>query len=72
MAKIVFGVDVAKGWIDSFGRYGHDQVATADILFYSAKVAAQGGCVVFRGDRGARGPASPLAVTRGGGDGLSG
>ncbi|MDZ7906474.1 MAG: transposase [Cypionkella sp.] len=56
MAKIMFGVDVAKGWIDSFGPCGHERVATADIPSYAAKVAAQGGCVVFEATGGLEAP----------------
>ncbi|MDZ7906135.1 MAG: hypothetical protein U5N55_10430 [Cypionkella sp.] len=48
MAKIMFGVDVEKGWIDSFGPCGHERVATADIPAYAAKVAAQGGVLCSR------------------------
>lgn len=56
MTENVFGVDVAKGWIDSFGPCGHERVLTKDIPVYAAKVAAIGGRVVFEATGGLEAP----------------
>jgi transposase len=56
MAENVFGVDVAKGWIDSFGPAGHARVLTKDIPDFAAMVAAQGGRVVFEATGGLEAP----------------
>lgn len=56
MTENVFGVDVAKGWIDSFGPDGHARVLTANLADYAARVAAQGGRVVFEATGGLEAP----------------
>lgn len=56
MTENVFGVDVAKGWIDSFGPAGHERVLTKDIPTFAARVAAQGGRVVFEATGGLEAP----------------
>lgn len=56
MTENVFGVDVAKGWIDSFGPAGHERVLTRDIPAFAARVAAIGGRVVFEATGGLETP----------------
>ena len=56
MTENVFGVDVAKGWIDSFGPAGHERVLTKDIPDFAARVAAIGGRVVFEATGGLEAP----------------
>jgi transposase len=56
MAENVFGVDVAKGWIDSFGPAGHERVLAGDIPAYAAKVARLQGRVVFEATGGLEAP----------------
>jgi transposase len=56
MTENVFGVDVAKGWIDSVGPDGHARVLTADLACYAARVAALGGRVVFEATGGLESP----------------
>lgn len=56
MTEVVFGVDVAKGWIDSFGPEGHERVALAALSDFAARVAAAGGRVVFEASGGLEGP----------------
>lgn len=56
MTENVFGVDVAKGWIDSFGPAGHERVLTRDIPAFAARVAALGGRVVFEATGGLEAP----------------
>lgn len=56
MTENIFGVDVAKGWIDSVGPEGHERVAVGDLAGYAARVAALGGRVVFEATGGLEAP----------------
>lgn len=56
MTKNVFGVDVAKGWIDSIGPHGQERVLTADLAGYAARVAQARGRVVFEATGGLEAP----------------
>ena len=47
MTQIVFGVDVAKSWIDVAGPDGHRRVENTDLDSFAHRVAASGGRVVF-------------------------
>ena len=42
MTENVYGVDVSKHWIDSFGPSGHERVGVGDLAAYAARVAAAG------------------------------
>ena len=42
MTENVYGVDVSKHWIDSFGPSGHERVGIGDLAAYAARVAAAG------------------------------
>lgn len=48
----VFGVDVAKSWVDVVGPDGHERVSNADLGAFAQRVARQGGRVAFEASGG--------------------
>lgn len=48
----VFGVDVAKNWVDVAGPDGHVRIANADLPAFAVQVASVGGCVAFEASGG--------------------
>lgn len=56
MSDVVFGVDVAKGWIDSFGPDGARRVAVSELDGFARHVASLGGRVVFEASGGVEAP----------------
>ncbi|QBY01762.1 IS110 family transposase [Rhodophyticola sp. CCM32] len=52
MMENVFGVDVAKNWIDVAGPGGHERVGNRDLEAFARRVAAQGGRVAFEASGG--------------------
>lgn len=48
----VFGVDVAKNWIDAVGPDGHERVRNEDLSAFALRVAKQGGRVAFEASGG--------------------
>lgn len=48
----VFGVDVAKNWVDVTGPDGHTRIANADLPAFARQVAAVGGRVAFEASGG--------------------
>jgi transposase len=56
MTENMFGVDVAKAWIDSFGPSGRERVLTQDLAAYAARVAQVQGRVVFEATGGLDAP----------------
>ena len=56
MVETVFGVDVAKAWIDVVGPDGHARFATADLGRFAASVRKAGGKVVFEASGGCEAP----------------
>lgn len=47
MTQTVFGVDIAKSWIDVAGPEGHRRIENAGLDGFAEDVAVAGGCVVF-------------------------
>lgn len=56
MMENVFGVDVAKGWVDVVGPGGHERVANDDLKAFALRVAKQGGRVAFEASGGYEAP----------------
>ncbi len=52
MMENVFGVDVAKNWIDVVGPDGHARIANADLARFAGAVARAGGRVAFEASGG--------------------
>ena len=52
MMENVFGVDVAKNWIDVVGPDGHARIVNADLDRFTRNVAAVGGRVAFEASGG--------------------
>jgi transposase len=52
MTDIVFGVDVAKRWVDVVGPAGHERITNAGLDGFAARVASVGGRVVFEASGG--------------------
>ena len=50
--EIVFGVDVAKNWIDVVGPEGHECVNNDDLKAFALRVGKQGGRVAFEASGG--------------------
>ncbi len=48
----VFGVDVAKNWIDAVGPDGHERVCNEDLRAFALRVAKQAGRVAFEASGG--------------------
>ena len=46
----VFGVDVAKSWVDVAGPSGHSRIANEDLQAFAVRVASVGGRVAFEGE----------------------
>jgi transposase len=62
MMENIFGVDVAKDWIDVVGPAGHERVCTCDLAAFAQRVAAQGGRVAFEASGGYE---TPLRIALG-------
>lgn len=52
MMENMFGVDVAKGWVDVVGPDGHERVGNEDLKAFALRVAQQGGRVAFEASGG--------------------
>lgn len=52
MMESVFGVDVAKGWIDVVGPDGHARIDTSDLTRFARQVARRNGRVAFEASGG--------------------
>lgn len=52
----IFGVDVAKNWIDAVGPQGHARIANADLDGFAQAVRTCGGKVVFEASGGCEAP----------------
>lgn len=52
----VFGVDVAKAWVDVVGPNGHERVRNDDLMAFARRVAKQGGRVAFEASGGYEAP----------------
>ena len=52
MMEDLYGVDVAKNWIDVVGPAGHRRIANAQLDRFAAQVAQRGGRVVFEASGG--------------------
>lgn len=52
MMENVFGVDVAKGWIDVVGPDGHERIGNDDLNAFARRVAKAGGRVAFEASGG--------------------
>ena len=61
----VFGVDVAKNWVDVAGPDGHARIANADLPAFAAQVASVGGCVAFEASGGYETPLRTALANRG-------
>jgi transposase len=62
MTEIIFGVDVAKGWIDVVGPSGRRRVPNAGLAGFAKGLAAQNGKAIFEASGGYE---SPLRVALG-------
>ncbi len=56
MMENVFGVDVAKGWVDVVGPHGHERVGNDNLKAFALRVAKQGGRVAFEASGGYEAP----------------
>ena len=56
MTEVVFGVDVAKNWIDVSGPEGHRRIANSKLGDFARGVAKCGGKVVFEASGGCETP----------------
>lgn len=56
MMENVFGVDVAKNWVDVVGPSGHERVSNADLKAFAQRVARAGGRVAFEASGGYEAP----------------
>ena len=56
MMENVFGVDVAKNWVDVSGPDGHERVDNGDLTAFARRVAHQGGRVAFEASGGYEAP----------------
>ena len=52
MMENVFGVDVAKGWVDVVGPDGHQRVGNDNLKAFALRVAQKGGRVAFEASGG--------------------
>lgn len=52
----MFGVDVAKSWVDVVGPDGHERVRNDDLMAFARRVAKQGGRVAFEASGGYEAP----------------
>lgn len=56
MMENIFGVDVAKNWIDVVGPGGHERVGNGDLTAFAQRVATAGGRVAFEASGGYEAP----------------
>ena len=61
----VFGVDVAKNWIDVAGPDGHERVGNDDLKAFALRVGQQGGRVAFEASGGYEAPLRAALATAG-------
>ncbi len=52
MTEFIFGVDVAKNWIDVSGPEGHERIANDKLAGFARRVAKSDGRVVFEASGG--------------------
>ena len=52
MMENVFGVDVAKRWIDVVGPDGHERIGNDGLTAFALRVCKQGGRVAFEASGG--------------------
>ncbi len=52
MMENMFGVDVAKNWVDVVGPEGHERVSNDDLKAFALRVAQMGGRVAFEASGG--------------------
>lgn len=52
MMKNLFGVDVAKSWVDVVGPEGQERVSNEDLKAFALRVSKQGGRVAFEASGG--------------------
>lgn len=65
MMENVFGVDVAKHWVDVVGPDGHERVGNDDLKGFALRISKQGGCVAFEASGGYETPLrAALALAR--------
>ena len=65
MMENVFGVDVAKNWVDVVGPDGHERVGKDDLKGFALRVAQQGGRVAFEASGGYETPLRAALATAG-------
>ncbi len=63
MMENVFGVDVAKSWIDVVGPDGHERVGNEDLKAFAKRVAKQGERVAFEASGGYETPLQMALAT---------
>lgn len=56
MMENVFGVDVAKSWIDVAGPEGHQRIVNTELAGFARRVAERGGRVAFEASGGYEAP----------------
>lgn len=56
MMENVFGVDVAKSWIDVVGPDGYERIGNEELTAFARRVAEQGGRVAFEASGGYEAP----------------
>jgi transposase len=56
MTQNIFGVDVAKSWIDVVGPSGHARVPNAELAGFARELAARSGVAVFEASGGYEAP----------------
>ena len=56
MMENVFGVDVAKDWVDVVGPDGHERIGNDDLDGFAQRAARQGGRVAFEASGGYEAP----------------
>ena len=56
MMENVFGVDVAKDWVDVVGPDGHERISNDDLDGFAQRAARQGGRVAFEASGGYEAP----------------
>ncbi len=65
MMENVFGVDVAKSWIDVVGPDGHERIGNDDLNAFARRVAKAGGRVAFEASGGYETPLRTALATVG-------
>jgi len=65
MMENVFGVDVAKNWVDVVGPDGHERVGNGDLKAFARRIRKQGGRVAFEASGGYEAPLRAALATAG-------